>query len=727
MSRSMKAVTAGFPVCCGILIAMTIIMMTTVVQVQGRENRLIGSITSNSLKQPSSLLLRHIPSFMVKEKNINNNAVENIFRYYNMKENGNVDKQVEPNTNSIEMSQQAHSSLLQSIMKLSGGGDDDEDVTDDEESDSDDDKDDGSFDYVAVIEKAVDLTRTKIIPVVMTYSMKGAILVKQASISFYHVMQRAIRAGFVVDDDDVEESDNDDEDDDDDDDDQDNIWPLDQDEVILVTVMNKIIKIGKKTMSTIQRMVKAAIVIPEDDDITVMNKIIKIGKKTMSTIQRMVKAAIVIPEDDEEDDDEEGNNDESDEVDDNEEDKNDLSAFEDVDEEKEDVVVESNEEEEDSDATNTVFDNFDVEGRKDVNANDNEEEEEETTNNDDKVDDFGTYLAKNYYVEDRRTTSEAGLPILGGSLQNALQTARQKARMLIVFIPSEKPKSESWFGGGKTKYNDQIAIKSILSGEVAKAANKKARKKVEADLGSFVIWGCKSGSSEAISAIKRLKIKATSTTGEKRPILCVVYPAQDGFPPKILAQHHCNPPLKAESMASWINALRKRHGKQYQDMQKAYKELQYDLERKKGYIDSVQSDNERKLKEAKEEAERKKRELKEAARQAGIDARRQELHDSLPEDVKNGDNVKKIALRFADGRSGQRGFASNITLNVVFNWVDAMFEMERERVVLTTLNGKQIFSWNDEDLENTTLEDAGLKKMTAFRVSETTGDESKEK
>jgi len=696
MTRSMKAVTVGFPVCCGILIAMTIIMMTTVVQVQSRENRLIGSITSNSLKQPSSLLLRHIPSFMVRGKNINNNAVENIFRYYNMKENGNEDEQVEPNTNSIEMSQQAHSSLLQSIMKLSGGGDDDEDVTDDEESDSDDDddKDDDSFDYVAVIEKAVDLTKTKIIPVVMTYSMKGAILVKQASISFYHVMQRAIRAGFVVDDDDVEESDSDDEDDDDDDDDQDNIWPLDQDEVILVTVMNKIIKIGKKTMSTIQRMVKAAIVIPEDD---------------------------------EEDDDEEGNNDESDEVDDNEEDKNDQSAFENVDEEKEDVVVESNEEEEDSDATNTVFDNFDVEGRKDVNANDNEEEEEETTNNDDKVDDFGTYLAKNYYVEDRRTTSETDLPILGGSLQNALQTARQKARMLIVFIPSEKPKSESWFGGGKTKYNDQIAIKSILSGEVAKAANKKARKKVEADLGSFVIWGCKSGSSEAISAIKRLKIKATSTTGEKRPILCVVYPAQDGFPPKILAQHHCNPPLKAESMASWINALRKRHGKQYQDMQKAYKELQYDLERKKGYIDSVQSDNERKLKEAKEEAERKKRELKEAARQAGIDARRQELHDSLPEDVKHGDNVKKIALRFADGRSGQRGFASNITLNVVFNWVDAMFEMERERVVLTTLNGKQIFSWNDEDLENTTLEDAGLKKMTAFRVSETTEDESKEK
>jgi hypothetical protein len=173
-------------------------------------------------------------------------------------------------------------------------------------------------------------------------------------------------------------------------------------------------------------------------------------------------------------------------------------------------------------------------------------------------------------------------------------------------------------------------------------------------------------------------------------------------------------------MASWMNALRKRHGKTYQSMQTIYKENQYALERRDGYIDSVQSDNERKLKEAKEEAERKKKEVEEAARQAGIDARRQELKDSLPEDLTSGDNVKKIKLTFADGRSGQRGFASDQPLSVVFNWVDAMFETEREKIFLTTLNGKQTFSWNEEDLDKTTLEDSGLKKMTAFRVSEAT-------
>jgi len=90
----------------------------------------------------------------------------------------------------------------------------------------------------------------------------------------------------------------------------------------------------------------------------------------------------------------------------------------------------------------------------------------------------------------------------------------------------------------------------------------------------------------------------------------------------------------------------------------------------------------------------------------------------LPEDVKKGNDVRKIALRFSDGRSGQRGFASDQPLSVVFDWVDAMFEIEREIVVLTTLNGKQTFSWNDDETKSgKTLEDAGLNKMTAFRVT----------
>ena len=120
---------------------------------------------------------------------------------------------------------------------------------------------------------------------------------------------------------------------------------------------------------------------------------------------------------------------------------------------------------------------------------------------------------------------------MGGSLQDALQTARQQARMLVLFIPSERPKGESWsFFGGKKKQesggnNDQIAIESLISAEVGKASNKKACKTGGEDFGSFTLWGCKAGSSEATSTIKRLKLKTTSTKGGKRPILCVVYPA----------------------------------------------------------------------------------------------------------------------------------------------------------------------------------------------------------
>jgi hypothetical protein len=46
-----------------------------------------------------------------------------------------------------------------------------------------------------------------------------------------------------------------------------------------------------------------------------------------------------------------------------------------------------------------------------------------------------------------------------------------------------------------------------------------------------------------------------------------------------------------------------------------------------------------------------------------------------------------------------------------------MYEIEREKVVLTAMNGKQTFAWNEE--ENTkSLKEAGLGKSTGFRVTE---------
>ena len=585
---------------------------------------------------------------------------------------------------------------MRSILKLRSGEDsgvesDGEEATDDDDDDDDDELDDeeddtssSAIDYAAILEKVTDVTNNKvipavgkvaditkdrIIPLVMKYSKKGAVTAKKTSLSVYQAFRRAISAAFE------EEAEETDEIDDDDDDD-------------------------------------------EGGEITVMEKILKISKKSLNVMRRMVKAALTVPPQDA--------TDEEDEVD-----------------EDDGVTSES----------------------------DDENKEAEAGEVDSESTDFGSYLAKAYGVEDER--KNGGIEehtILGGSLQDALKTARNQARMLLVFVPSKRPEGEKgglpFFGGGKkgdaeSNEYDRVAIESLLSSEVGEAANKKARKNQgkEKIFGSFALWGGKAGSSEAASVTKQLKIKETSKKGGKRPILCAVYPAiaatvsvspscvprlnkeplsfsfillshffiflflfslqgSEKMVPKVLAQHHCNPPMKAKSMASWMNSLRKRHGKQYQKMQTDLKELELYQERKEGYIDSVQNDKERKLKEAQEEAERKAQEMKEAARQAEIDERRQELQESLPEDLKKGSNVKKIALRFPDGRSGQRGFSSDQPLSVVFNWVDAAFEIERETVILTSLNGKQTFSWSDDETENgKTLEDAGLNKMTAFRVT----------
>lgn len=165
-----------------------------------------------------------------------------------------------------------------------------------------------------------------------------------------------------------------------------------------------------------------------------------------------------------------------------------------------------------------------------------------------------------------------------------------------------------------------------------------------------------------------------------------------------------------------MNTLRKRHSNYYQALQNDAKELKFFKERTEGYVESSKSDKERKIQEAKEKAEQKAKEEAAAKRQKELEKRRAELKKELPDD-NTGSDVKKVSLRFADGRSGQRGFASDQPLSILFNWVDAMYEIERETVILTTLNGKMTFSWDDAN-NDTTLENAGLGKMTAFRVSE---------
>ncbi len=295
-------------------------------------------------------------------------------------------------------------------------------------------------------------------------------------------------------------------------------------------------------------------------------------------------------------------------------------------------------------------------------------------------------------------------------MSNALQKARSNARLLVVFIPSSKP--------SKKKKYDQVAISSIRDPIVKKAADKKAKKKES--YGSFMFWSTKVDSSEASLAMKRLKIKKS----KNNPVLVVVYPSQIfdsiGNPkimPKVIAQHHCNPPPSPTSLSSWLNSLRKRHGKQYTAMQTELREIALMKERTEGYAKSKKEDKERveierMEREKKLEEERLRKEKEEA-----LKARRKMLAESLPDEPESvGDGVITIALRFGDGRTGQRRFDSDTELKVVFDWVDASFDVERESAVLTTMNGQKSYSFGECE-EGGTLEDAGLGKLVAFRVS----------
>jgi hypothetical protein len=329
-----------------------------------------------------------------------------------------------------------------------------------------------------------------------------------------------------------------------------------------------------------------------------------------------------------------------------------------------------------------------------------------------RIRDFGTFLANQYDVTDERDADNS-TPVLGGTMSDALRMARTQARLLVAFIPASRPVKNR-------KTADNVAIRSLLSQEVALAAERKSRK--SGDTGSFLVWGTKAASSEATAAMKRLRAKQPKG-GEKRPTLVVVYPAQvlspTGIPtviPRLLAQHHCSPPPSPESMAAWLSALRKRHAKQFAAMIFERREAKLFKERKEGYKSSIHSDRERREKEKREKEELLAKEKAEQERLASLEERRQELKESLPEEPeKDAAGVVTIALRFANGRSGQRRFESSTSLETVFNWVDAIYSMEREKVILTTMNGQKSFSWEDGDK---TLKESGLGRLTGLRVFE---------
>mmetsp|Transcript_9020 Transcript_9020/g.13973 ORF Transcript_9020/g.13973 Transcript_9020/m.13973 type:complete len:574 (+) Transcript_9020:90-1811(+) len=330
--------------------------------------------------------------------------------------------------------------------------------------------------------------------------------------------------------------------------------------------------------------------------------------------------------------------------------------------------------------------------------------------------------------EHNETTTKSNIVnIVGGSLSDALQLARSKARLLIVVIPAYVPETPS-----DPTTNDAAVVGGLLSEEMNALMEQPALKKNK-EYGSFFVWSALPSSAEAEVATKRLssalsKQQQKSKTKKKKtksPLLLVCYPAtksgssssnQAMIVPKVIAQHHADPP--PSSMKSWLVTIRKQHLKHYAKMQHETKELQLLRERQAGYESSIKDYKEQQRKEKeKQKLERLEKERLEARKKE-----RQALKESLPQEPEAGDNnddVVTISLRFADGSRGQRRFRNNVLLSTVFDWVDACFEMERECVVLTTMNGKETYKYpNQEDDDDAkTLVQAGFGKMVALRVS----------
>lgn len=329
--------------------------------------------------------------------------------------------------------------------------------------------------------------------------------------------------------------------------------------------------------------------------------------------------------------------------------------------------------------------------------------------------DMGDFLRSSYGVEASSSSTEIpSAPILGGSISDALRSCRAQARLLLVFIPADKPHKAH--GRSSRSSFDVICIQSLRSQLVAQTlASKK---------GSYVIWSARYGSPEAIQAIKRLRL----LQGKKKlPTLVVAYPAQVldktgkiKILPKVLAQHHCNPPPTEASLASFLTALRKRHSSQIKTMRAQVREAELYAERKSNYQQSIESDALRKKKEI-EAAEKQKAKIeKEKLHDQKIKERREkfiEFFKQQPEPPANEENVITVALRLADGRNGQRRFRPHDNMKTIFNWIDGFFEWDQDCLMVTTMRGDKKLEYKDCS-EMTIGDYAGVStNMLGLRIS----------
>jgi hypothetical protein len=376
---------------------------------------------------------------------------------------------------------------------------------------------------------------------------------------------------------------------------------------------------------------------------------------------------------------------------------------------------------------------------------------DDTRNHLNNVHDFGTVLLDSYHATATRHDLENNFsPIMGGTFSDALNEARSKARLLVLLIPSAS--------STKNDKADYDAISSFLSKEVAivaegKAIKSKTKTKSSADAAqqaglpeqkAFLLWSTKHDSTEATSALKRIKgiQMKNPNTGKKRPILAVIYPAGqiNQVYPKLIAQHHCSPPPSATNMAGWLNTIRQRCYVRYNVMQTEIIELELYKQRQKGYVGSIVSDQRKQIQQAREEQERVERHRIEQEDKARILQRRNELKKSLGAEPMDDENdttsepIVTIALRITDSRissgtthrASKRRFYASTLLSDVFNWIDVEYEIEREQIELFYTSKGQVtsYQWDDNDNDDVrkhpdtkrSLSDLGFKKMVALRV-----------
>ncbi|KAL3801299.1 hypothetical protein ACHAWO_002157 [Cyclotella atomus] len=337
-------------------------------------------------------------------------------------------------------------------------------------------------------------------------------------------------------------------------------------------------------------------------------------------------------------------------------------------------------------------------------------------------------LAKQYNIEIHPKHHSSIMHSTTTSFNEALQKSNADARFLICYISSNSSSSK----------HDNTVIPTLLNPQFTKLLQRKplGKKNIDDSTGSYYIWICNTKSDkEAIS--RRLKLKPSKSSNS---LLCIVHPASTIDPsgklrisPKLIVQHHCNPPPSSlESMSAWITSTRKRHLRDYAKLQHDRKERMLYKERSEGYKRSMVEDEERQMRQEEELAIRRKKEKEEQSRLQELEKRRVVLLQNLGEEPTgtNNNDLITIALRFQQSgissknteASCTRRFSKEDTMNNVLNWVDAVHGLERERVCLSTMNGAKSFVYRDEeDGEeggSMTLEEAGLGKMTALRVGE---------